>query len=87
MTRVNLAEAKARLSELVDAALQGEEVVISRRNVPVAKITALRPRKNVPHFGLFKGRIWIAPDFDAPLEDFAEYMPPRPSRPEPRRKR
>lgn len=87
MTRVNLAEAKARLSELVDAALEGEEIVLSRRNVPVARLTPIRSRKNVPQFGLYKGRIWIAPDFDAPLDDFADYMPKRPSRRKVRRKR
>jgi prevent-host-death family protein len=87
MTRVNLAEAKARLSELVDAALDGEEIVIARRNVPVVKLMALKQRKkNVPDFGLFKGRIWIAPDFDEPLEEFAEYVP-RASKPRARRKR
>lgn len=27
-----------------------------------------------PHFGCLAGKIWLAPDFDEPLEDFAEYM-------------
>lgn len=30
------------------------------------------PRKSM--FGALKGKIWMSPDFDAPLEDFAEYM-------------
>jgi prevent-host-death family protein len=41
MTKVNLAEAKARLSELVDRALAGESVCIMRRGKPVAQITAI----------------------------------------------
>jgi prevent-host-death family protein len=86
MTRVNLAEAKARLSELVDAALDGEEIVIARRNVPVVKLTALKQKKNVPEFGLFQGRIWVSPDFDEPLDEFAEYVP-RASKSRARRKR
>jgi prevent-host-death family protein len=75
MTRVNIAEAKARLSELIDAALQGEDVVIARRNKPVVKLTAVKTRVNRPQFGMFKGRIRMSVDFDEPLQDFAEYMP------------
>ena len=76
VTRVNIAEAKARLSELIDAALQGEDVVIARRNIPVVKLTAFTSRLSTPKFGMFKGRIRISDDFDAPLESFSEYMPP-----------
>jgi len=30
--------------------------------------------KKVPKLGCMKGKIWMADDFDAPLEDFEEYM-------------
>lgn len=76
VTRVNIAEAKARLSELIDAVLQGEDVVIARRNTPVAKLTAVSNRASKPTFGMFEGRIEIADDFDAPLHSFSKYMPP-----------
>ena len=75
--RVNVAEAKARLSALIDAALDGEEVVIARRNRPAVRLTAVKPKKSTPTFGLFKGRIWVSPDFDDPLDAFGEYMPKR----------
>lgn len=39
MDRINLADAKARLSELVDRAAAGEPVCITRRGKPVAQIT------------------------------------------------
>jgi prevent-host-death family protein len=83
MTRVNIAEAKAHLSELIDAALQGEDVVISRRNTPVVKLTVVKNRDRAPRFGMFKGRIETSDDFDAPLDDFAGYMPPRPRKRKP----
>jgi prevent-host-death family protein len=83
MTRVNVAEAKARLSELIDAALQGEDVVIARRNTPLVKLTALKKRRARPQFGMLRGRIRTTVDFDEPLTDFANYMPP----PKKRRKR
>jgi prevent-host-death family protein len=48
MRNVNLAEAKARLSELVERAAAGEAVRILRRGKPVAQITAVEgPRKPV----------------------------------------
>jgi prevent-host-death family protein len=74
MTRVNVADAKARLSELIDAALQGEDVVIARRNQPLVRLTVVASGRNVARFGMFRGRIRTAPDFDEPLEDFAAHI-------------
>jgi prevent-host-death family protein len=68
---MKLAEAKARFSEVVQTAMLGESIVITKENRPVVRITAIKPAKRVPGTG--KG-IWMAPDFDAPLADFAEYM-------------
>jgi prevent-host-death family protein len=49
MITVNLAQAKAHLSELLDKVQAGEELVITRRGHPVAHILpALRPRKPLP---------------------------------------
>lgn len=63
---VNVAEAKARLSELVQRAARGEEIVIARNGEPQARIVALAPRRiRVPGKGA--GKWTIADDFDAPL--------------------
>ena len=76
MTQVTLDEAKKQLPALVEAALDGEEVLITRdgqvvRLVPQESGNAKPPRKA----GSAKGIItYIADDFDAPLEDFKEYM-------------
>lgn len=71
--KVNVAEAKARLSELIDAALRGEEVTIARRNKPVVRLAALEQPRPRTTAGLFRGRIRIAADFDEPLDDFSDY--------------
>ncbi|HGY09037.1 type II toxin-antitoxin system Phd/YefM family antitoxin [Oceanithermus desulfurans] len=42
---VNVAEAKAKLSELLEAALRGEEVVIAKRGKPVATLSPIEPTK------------------------------------------
>jgi len=71
MAQFNIADAKARFSELVQKAMLGEEVIVARENKPVVKIVPIRPAKRRPGTG--KG-IRMSADFDAPLEDFREYM-------------
>jgi prevent-host-death family protein len=68
---MNLADAKARFSEVVQTAMLGETIIVTKENRPVVRITAIKPAKRMPGTG--KG-IWMAPDFDAPVADFAEYM-------------
>jgi prevent-host-death family protein len=68
---LQLAEAKTHFSEIVQKAMLGEPIVITKENRPVVRIVAIKPAKRTPGTG--KG-VWMAPDFDAPLEDFAEYM-------------
>ncbi|MBK6971427.1 MAG: type II toxin-antitoxin system Phd/YefM family antitoxin [Sterolibacteriaceae bacterium] len=69
MPVVNIYEAKTQLSRLIEKAASGEDVVIGRGGRPVARITALTPAKQPIRFGLLKGRIKLADDFDAPLPD------------------
>ena len=70
---VNLAEAKAHLSELVDAAANGKVVVIARRNVPLVRLQAVPVRPKKSAFGILRGKIELSPDFDEPLEEFRPY--------------
>lgn len=70
---VNLADAKARLSELVDRAAVGEDVIIARDHKPIAKLTAFRPLNKPRKPGSAKGQVWIAPDFDEIPTDFDDY--------------
>jgi prevent-host-death family protein len=64
--RVNIAEAKARLPELVERAAGGEEIVIARNGKPRARLVPLARRKRrVPGHGAGQWR--IAGDFNAPL--------------------
>ncbi len=70
-----LAAVQPKLSELVAGMVPGEEVVLTSHGEPVAVVTRT-PRSSWPRQpGTAKERsFWMAPDFDAPLEDFAEYM-------------
>jgi prevent-host-death family protein len=58
--QVNMLDAKTRLSQLVDAAEHGEEVLIARHGVPVAQIVPVRKRKF--RFGFLKDQVAPIPD-------------------------
>lgn len=76
MTTVSIDDAKARLTELIDQLQPGEEIVITRDQQPVARLVAEPKHEPKPRRpGTLKGTVlYMAPDFDAPLEDFKEYM-------------
>jgi len=69
METINIYDAKTRLSQLVDKAASGEDVVVSRNGKPLVRITQLENPKRRIKFGLLEGKVNIAPDFDAPLPD------------------
>jgi prevent-host-death family protein len=75
---VTVQQAQANLKELIHQLAPGEEVVITENQQPVAKLVSeaaklARPPRPGP--GLCRGMItYMAPDFDAPLEDMREYM-------------
>lgn len=69
MQIVNIHEAKTHFSKLVDAVMHGEEVVIAKAGRPVAILGPLKEEKISRRFGVLKGKIKIAPDFDAPLPE------------------
>ena len=66
---LNIYDAKTRLSQLVDEAAAGEDVVVSRNGKPLVRITTLKPQKRTVKFGVLKGKVRIAADFDAPLPE------------------
>lgn len=72
---VDIGEAQQRFLELIQAAQRGEAVIITKDAHPVVQITATVGEKAKPVFGSAKGLMTIAPDFDAPLDDFREYAP------------
>jgi prevent-host-death family protein len=69
MKAVNIYDAKTRLSQLVDKAAGGEDVIVSRNGKPLVRITRLEGAKRQIRFGVLKGKIRIAKDFDAPLPE------------------
>jgi prevent-host-death family protein len=64
---VNIYDAKTHLSELVDRAAAGEEIIIAKAGRPTARLVPLRVAAKQRVSGRWAARIKIAADFDAPL--------------------
>jgi prevent-host-death family protein len=72
--RVNLAEAKAHLSELVERAASGETVCIMRRGRPVAQITAIKRRRKRIDLSALRALTDRMPMQREPARDFVRRM-------------
>ena len=66
---VSIYDAKTRLSHLVDRALQGDEVIITRHGRPVARLVPVGRARAPRRLGALRGKIRVARDFDAPLSN------------------
>jgi antitoxin (DNA-binding transcriptional repressor) of toxin-antitoxin stability system len=75
MLTITIEEAQAQLPKLIHNLLHGEELTITENDQPIAQLTR-SPRTSWPcEPGSAKDKNhWMADDFDAPLEDFKDYM-------------
>lgn len=73
MNPVNIYEAKTHLSELVQRAAGGEEIVIARNGKPAARLVALaaQPARQP---GGWEGRVWVSSDFEEADDTIAALM-------------
>lgn len=74
MHQVNIHEAKTNLSKLIQEVLNGNEVIIAKNKKPIIKLINIQAAEHKRKLGLAKNKIFIADNFDEPLEDFKEYM-------------
>lgn len=68
-TIVNIHEAKTNFSKLVDAVMQGEEIIIAKAGKPAAKLVPITQAKPKRKPGMLKGKIHIKSDFDESLPE------------------
>ena len=66
---VNIHEAKTHLSKLLHRVMAGEEIIISKSGVPVARLVPIAAATSSRVPGSARGKLWIADDFDAELPD------------------
>jgi prevent-host-death family protein len=65
----NIYEAKTNLSELVERAAAGEEIIIAKAGVPKVRLVPVGQPKTLREPGGSEGKIWYAPDWDAPMTE------------------
>ena len=67
-------EAKTNLSALLNQVLEGKSFYLTRRCKRIAELRPVTPPSRARRAGFAKGTFTcIAPDFDVPLDDFADY--------------
>ncbi|MBF0541600.1 MAG: type II toxin-antitoxin system Phd/YefM family antitoxin [Nitrospirae bacterium] len=74
MRQVNIDEAKNQFPILIQEVIKGEDVIITQDNMAIIKMVSLSNNKTKAVFGLAKGLITISDDFDAPIDDFKDYI-------------
>ena len=67
MLTVNIHEAKLHLSELIEKAAAGEEIIIAKAGRPIAKLVPLHNLPSSRSLGIFQGKLNVPEDFDAAL--------------------
>ena len=69
MHLVNIHDAKTQLSKLLEEVQSGEDVVIAKAGMPIVRlIPYLQPKRKIAAPGAMKDEIWIADDFNAPVD-------------------
>jgi prevent-host-death family protein len=69
MKQVNIRQAQTQLSKLLKRVAAGEEISITKRGVPVARLVPVRADNRKLSLGAYGDTIKIADDFDGPLPD------------------
>ncbi len=70
--KVGVYEAKSKLSKMIELAIDGEDVVITKNGEDMVRLIPIRKKKG-DWIGMFEGQVIIHDDFDDPLEEFEEY--------------
>ena len=75
MPTIKIEEAQAHLPQIIVGLNPGESLVITQNGEPVATLARTQAKRWPSKAGSAKDTAhWMAPDFDAPLEEFREYM-------------
>ena len=75
MVQVNLKDAKTQLEQLIAAAAEGDEVIITSVDGASFRLVPISPVSVTPKFGSAKGLVQVSDDFDEPLDHFEDYAP------------
>lgn len=65
--KVSVYDAKSKLSQMINAALEGQEVIITRNGEETVQLVRVNSKKKRNWIGMYEGEIAIHDDFDDPL--------------------
>ena len=75
MPPITIEEAQAKLPEILASLNPGDQIAIVQAGEEIARLTRSSRQQWPCKAGSYrKAEFWMAPDFDAPLDDFKEYM-------------
>lgn len=75
MLVVNIHEAKTQLSKLLEQVQGGGDVVIAKAGSPIVRLVPYAPpKRKIAPPGAMEGEIWIADDFDEPIDDLFDCL-------------
>jgi len=71
---INIHEAKTHLSRIIEEVAAGAEVIIAKAGEPMARLSPIVVTPRRKKLGMLKGKIKVADDFNAPIEElFADF--------------
>jgi prevent-host-death family protein len=73
MQNIDINQIKQVLPQILEQDID-DTIIITKQGLPIAKIIGISKHKKQREFGSAKGLIKMSDDFDAPLEDFKEYI-------------
>ena len=77
MQIVNIHDAKTQLSKLLEQVQSGVDVVIAKSGTPIVRLVPYTPpKRKIAPPGAMEGQIWIADDFDAPMDELFDCLKP-----------
>jgi prevent-host-death family protein len=67
--KMEMREVPSHIGDLLTRVRNGKEITLAEAGEPVARLIPFASPPGKRAFGLFKGRVWMADDFDAPLPE------------------
>ena len=74
MQQIEIRELPPELASLLASIAEGEEIIITEADQPVAKLVRWTNSKRRRQAGSARGQIVMTPDFNEPLDDFQDYQ-------------
>ncbi len=74
MTTMTVEEFAEKMQVVLEQIAGGDEVILTRDSRAIARLSGVTQNNSKAVYGALAGKMWIADDFDEPLDDFKEYM-------------